>query len=340
MSRSFIPCLALLTLTLSVVLPTGPLLAQESKPTAIALGEGQAQFEWVDGFGRRPDGKKLGNTHGSIAVDQKGRIYFNTDTADAIMVFEKDGTFVRSFGKEWAGGLHGMIIKKEGDREVMYLAHTGRHEAAKTDLDGTVLVTFAWPEASGKYSEKGQFNPTSIAVAPNGEVFVADGYGRSWVHQYSAKGEWMQSFGGAGGEVGKMQTPHGLFVDTRTDPPMLVVSDRENNRLQLFDLNGKPQKEIKGDLRRPCNVDSFGDLLAVADLCGRVTIFDREWKVVAHLGDNPDKNQWAQNGVPSKDWKPGVFISPHSAKFDDEGNLYVMDWVSEGRVTKLRAKSK
>lgn len=310
--------------------------AQESRPAAIILGKGDHAFEWTRGFGIRPDKTKLGNTHGMIAFDAAGLCYFNTDTADAIMVYERDGKFVRSIAPEWAGGAHGMVIRKEGDAEYIYLAHHSRHECAKLTLDGKVVVTFAWPEASGKYSKKDEYHPTSIAVAPNGEVFCADGYGKSFIHQYSAKGEYMQTFGGPGGENGKMHTPHGLFIDTRPKSPVLVVADRENGRLQLFDLNGKFLREVKGDLRRPCNMDTFGNLMAVADLAGRVTLLDENYKLVDQIGDNPDQAKWANNGVPSKDWQDGCFIAPHGIQFDRDGNLYVMDWVAEGRVTKLK----
>jgi hypothetical protein len=78
-----------------------------------------------------------------------------------------------------------------------------------------------------------------------------------------------------------------------------------------------------------------GDDAVVADLAGRVTIFDKDWKVVAHLGDNPDPKKWAQNGVPKEDWRDGWFISPHSAAWDAKGDLYVMDWLRFGRVSKL-----
>jgi hypothetical protein len=95
-------------------------------------------------------------------------------------------------------------------------------------------------------------------------------------------------------------------------------------------------KDVEHDLlRRPCHMHPFGDELAVADLAGRVTVLDSGLKLVAHMGDNPDPAKRANNGVLPADWKDGEFIAPHCANWDSAGNLYVTDWVSTGRITKL-----
>jgi DNA-binding beta-propeller fold protein YncE len=320
-------------------LPAGLALQAPEKPAApapIRLGSGRHTYEWVRGWGTLPEGKSYGNTHGAIVIDSRGRIYVNTDSEDAVIVFEPDGTFVKSWGKEFRGGLHGMALVKEGEQEFLYLAHTSRHEVLKTTLDGEVLWTLGYPESAGIYGSAGEFHPTSVAVAPNGELFVADGYGRSWVHQYDAHQKYLRSFGGPGTEPGKMQTPHGLWLDTRGAAPVLYVADRENHRLQVFDLEGKLLRVVDADLRRPCNLHQLGTDLVVADLEGRVTILDKEDHLVVHLGDNPRPELRAQNGVPREQWVDGQFISPHAARWDAQGNLYVMDWLSQGRLSKLK----
>src|SRR5262245_29184950 len=104
------------------------------KPAAnepIQLGAGAHRYAWVPNWGVRPDGKGLGNTHGCIAVDRAGRIYFNTDTEDAVMVFDAGGKLLDHWGKDWKGGLHGMTLVREGEKEFLYLAHLSRHEVAK-----------------------------------------------------------------------------------------------------------------------------------------------------------------------------------------------------------------
>ena len=146
----------------------------------------------------------------------------------------------------------------------------------------------------------------------------------------------MRSFAGPGGEAGKTRTPHGLSMDLRGDEPLLLVSDRENNRLQWFDLSGEAVRTLEGGLRRPCHTDLFGDELVVAELAGRVSLFDGEGELIARLGDNPDPSLRANNGVPRERWAAGEFLAPHCVHFDAEGNVYVMDWNALGRISKLR----
>lgn len=317
--------------------------AQEPEPAAavdsgqpLLLGQGRHRYEWVRGFGQLPDGKNLGNTHGAMVVDQKGRLFANTDTEQAVVIFDAAGKLLSSWGKEYRGGLHGMCLRVEDGVEYLYLVHTSRHEALKTTLDGKVLWTLGWPEASGIYTEEKQFNPTSIAVGPDGRIFVADGYGRSWVHLYDQDRNYVKSFGGPGKEAGKMQTPHGLWLDSRGKEPLLLVCDRENHRLQWFTMDGEFVRSMDQDLRRPCNVWPLRDGgLVVADLVGRITILDAADKVVLHLGDNEDPKKRAQNGIPREQWRDGQFLSPHSVCVGNDGSIYVMDWNFLGRISKL-----
>ena len=97
---------------------------------------------------------------------------------------------------------------------------------------------------------------------------------------------------------------------------------------------------ITTGLRRPCSVSIHGDNVAIAELQGRVAILDKENKVISVLGDNPDKSQWANFGLPVPAWKEGIFIAPHGLSYDKEGNLYVQDWNKTGRVTKLVKSTK
>lgn len=329
-----------------------PLAAQTAPPPAspgteppaprFAIPDGHGgtmYYEWERDWPRGLD-RDLGNTHGCMVVDAAGNVLVNTDTEAAVMVFAPWGGLVRSWGKEFGGGLHGMCLREEDGEQVLYLAHTRRHEVVKTRLDGTVLCTLGWPQASGIYESEEQFVPTAVAVGPDGRIFVADGYGRSWVHLYGPDRSYRKSFGGPGSEPGKMQTPHGLWLDTRGKQPLLLVCDRENHRLQWFDMDGTFVRLMDRDLRRPCNVWPLGDgRLVVADLGGRITILDDQDRLVVHLGDNPDEALRASNGVPREKWRDGLFLAPHSVCVDGGGDIYVMDWNAAGRVTKLRRAS-
>lgn len=296
--------------------------------------EGAVAYHWDRGW---PTGAKagLGNTHGCMVVDRGGNLLVNTDTEAAVVVFSPSGSIVTTWGKEFHGGLHGMLLREENGQEVLYLAHTRRHEVVKTTIDGKVLWTLGWPAASGVYDKEEQFVPTAVAVGPDGRIFVADGYGKSWVHLFDKDRNYVKSFGGPGSEPGKMQTPHGLWLDARGKEPLLLVCDRENHRLQWFTMDGAFVRLADKDLRRPCNVWPFDKGLLVADLAGRVTVLDSKDHVVMHLGDNPDEAQRAQNGVPREKWQDGVFLAPHSVCVDAAGAIYVMDWNSTGRISRI-----
>jgi hypothetical protein len=309
---------------------------QPSEDERVVLGEGAQRFEWVKGWGKLPEGMQLGNTHGSVLLDKAGRVYLNTDTEHSVVVFDAAGKFLESWGgNELAGGVHGMWIQSEGDAEFLYLAHIGRREVLKTTLKGEIVWRLGCPLESGKYDKPEQWAPTSVVVAPDGRIVVADGYGRSWIHVFDAERKYVRSFGGPGSEVGQLSTPHGLWLELVEGKPELLVADRENHRLQRFDLEGKRLGEPIGGLRRPCSAHALNGEIVVADLAGRVTLLDSTGKLLAHLGDNPDESKRAQNGVPREQWRDGEFLSPHSARLAPNGDIYVADWNYLGRVTKL-----
>ncbi len=293
-------------------------------------------FEWIEDWLQLPDGMQLGNTHGGMAVTRSGQIIFSTDSEHAIVIVEPDGTLVDSWGKDLAGGLHGMCLREEAGTEYLYLCHLRRHQVLKTTLKGEVLWTLDYPAESGIYDNASQYNPTGIAVSSDGSLYVADGYGKSWVHQFTADRQYVRSFGGRGSGQGQFRTCHGILLDPRGDEERLIVADRENHRLQYFSLTGEHQGTVLCGLRRPCGVAQWQGLLAVPDLAGRITLIDPNDRLLAHLCDNPDPSKRAKNGVPPEEWAAGEFLSPHALCWDAQGSLYVMDWNARGRISKLQ----
>jgi DNA-binding beta-propeller fold protein YncE len=317
------------------------LLAPAAAPQGdrILLGSGRHTYEWVKDWMKLPAGmQNLGSTHGGIVVDQKNRVFVSTDTQNTLCIFDPDGKWQGAIAQELSGGLHGLCLRKEGEQEFIYAAHLSQHEAVKLTLDGKVVWRIPYPKESGIYESAERYAPTGIAVLPDGSVVVADGYGTSWLHLFDRNQNYVKSFGGPGTEVGKFQTCHGLCLDARGPKPLLLIADRHSSRLQHFDLEGNAVKVYSGDLRLPCMVsveNGNGDAV-VPDLQGRVTIFDKEMKLVCQLGDNSDPSLRGQFEVGAERWKIGEFISPHGAAWDRDGNLYVQDWNRLGRVTKLK----
>lgn len=318
--------------------------ARTRRSDPIILGAGNHKYEWVRGWGKLPEGMQYGATHGAVQLDSKGLVYVNTDTENAIIVFDADGKFIKAMGKEWKGGVHGMQIRKEGKDEFIYLTNLARSEFAKLTLSGETVWVKGHPEQSGVYKDKKEFKPTGIAFAPNGEFYVTDGYGSNYIHRYNAKGEYVSSWGGKmtnkeKPEDGKFNTPHAIIIDTRGKTPTVLLTDRANHRLQWFTLDGKHIKTLPGDgdlLRLPATLSIRGTDLAIGDLAGRLTILDKDNKLITHLGDNMDPKKRATNRVPVEGWLDGQFIAPHGVCWDKQGNLYVEEWMAVGRIVKLR----
>ncbi|MSR47661.1 MAG: 6-bladed beta-propeller [Planctomycetes bacterium] len=322
-----------------------PLHARQAAPPApaptptITLGSGRHTYEWVRNWAKLPQGMAdLGSTHGGIVIDKKNRVLVSTDTANSLCIFDADGNWQGAIGQELNGGLHGLMIREEGGEEFIYAAHLSAHEAVKLKLDGSVVWRVGYPQESGIYKDEGGYAPTGIAVLPDGAIVVADGYSTSWLHLFDKDQKYVKSFGGGGTEPGKFQTCHGLCLDTRYDKPLLLIADRANQRLQHFDLDCNFVKLHDQELRLPCfTTIAHGDGdVAVPDLQGRVTIFDRDMKLVCHLGDNEDPGLRSNFDVRHDRLKDGQFTSPHGCTWDKDGNLYVQDWNVLGRITKLK----
>ena len=286
----------------------------------------------VPGWGAAEEGKltpALAATHGGIVVGQDGTIYISAN--DGIYAFNPEGKLLRQF-KENASGIHAMTIRTEGDVEYIYAARNNQSEVIKMQTDGTIVLRIPFPEASGI---EGKFKPTAVAIKPDGNILVADGYGTNMIFEFDPTGAYLSSFGGPGMEdIDKFKTPHGITLDTRYEPARILIADREKRRLVHFDLNGEFIGEIFTGLRRPCAVSIHDGKVAIAELQGRVTILDKNNHLLGVIGDNPDPKQWAKFKLPSTDWKPGIFTAPHGLSWDAEGNLYVQDWNIEGRVSK------
>jgi hypothetical protein len=307
------------------------------------LGSGAHAYEAIHGWGQLPEHIRWGDTHG-VCFDQQGLVYITHQSTapqpmDAIVVFDPQGKYVRSFGKEFHGGGHGLAIRKEGSEEFLYVCDIKNRRVAKVSLRGRMVWTRDYPQESGVYKRAEEYCPTNVAFAPDGGFYVGDGYGSSYIHQYDKDAKWVRTWGGAGSEPGKLRCPHGLWFDDRPGrTPALVVADRANSRLQYFTPDGQHQGFTPG-LPHPCYFSIRGDLLLVPDLHSRVTILDRDNKPLVHLGYDAAWTQRVQSeGLRNKpdQWQPGRFVHPHHAAFDPEGNIFVVEWVPIGRVTKLR----
>jgi hypothetical protein len=337
------------TVTASAALASsGPTILRASDKAGSAVpivGSGEHTFEVHHDWGRLPASIQYGNTHG-VCQDSQGRIYVHhtvhegSASHDSMVVFDERGTFVRSWGREFEGGAHGLHIRREGSDEFLYLCDTKRAVVVKTTLSGETVWSLGYPKESPKYALERdgtpavKYSPTNVAVASNGDVYVADGYGSSYINQYTSDGRFLRTFGGKGSKAGELDCPHGLIVDERGATPVLLVADRSNKRLQTFTLDGQPIGSHEGTTA-PCHFDRRGSVMVIPDLFARVTLVDAQNAPIVHLGDNGIDSWKAIRGGPRSGFPAGRFVCPHGACFDRDGNIFVVEWVEVGRVTKL-----
>ncbi len=352
--RDFLARTGAAALAATAARSSGPYVHASDKAGARnpVIGRGEYQYECHHNWGEVPSSIRWFETH-NVAIDKDGLIYVKhragaekpktpADAQDTIVVFDPAGKFVRSFGKEYHGGGHGIDIRQENGTEYLYLSCMFPvNLVVKADLKGEVVWIKQAPAEPHVYDKPNSpFSPTNVAFAPDGGFYVGDGYGSHYIHQFDKEAKWVRTWGGFGDAPGKMKTPHGLWLDDRPGrEPSLVVADRANARLQYFTLDGRHLSFVK-EVSFPAHFDIRGEVLLVPDLHARVSLFDRNNKVLVHLGHDPEWTKLVLDGFKIRTqpdrWPGGKFVHPHDACFDKEGNIFVAEWVATGRVSFLR----
>jgi peptidylamidoglycolate lyase len=272
------------------------------------------------------------NCH-EMVLDKSGRIFMTTDdTRNNILIFNKDGKILGSWGHEYPGA-HGLTLHNEGDEEFLYIADYERNQVIKTRLDGRVVRLFEWPADSGKYSSKSEFHPTETAIAPNGDVFVADGYGKDYIVHYGVNGSLKNIFGGP--EL--LKNAHGIALDTREKNQVSwLVSSRAENKLKRFSEVGKLLETISLPGAYICRPVVFKENVFFAVLIsqlpwdsgtGFICILDKNNHVVSAPAANTPR--YEQNGSLKTMYQTiRAFRHPHDVLIDGDENLYVAQWNS------------
>jgi hypothetical protein len=313
--------ITLLTFTaLATVLSAGP------KYEAVA--------DWV----KLPEGRdKIGNMHGDVAVSSTGEVYVSVMDAKAgLQVYGNDGKWIRNV-KGAPSDFHGFVIRKQEDGEFIYGPRLGGQEILKLTLDGKVVLRIPASTIPDKFKNRGRVRLTGMDVAPNGDLYVTDGYSSDYVHRFDKTGKYLASFGGRG-EPYKFRTLHKIIVDTRFSPPRLLGTDRANMRVIHMSLDGKFLGEVAKGLLLPACAAIHGDLAAIGEIKGRVTLLDKEGKVFKQLGYNDHKDEVGTNRTPRIKWRTGIMTAPHGVAFNARGDLFVAEYSTIGRIHRLNRK--
>jgi sugar lactone lactonase YvrE len=266
-----------------------------------------------------------------------GRIFLLTnETKNNVLIYDRAGKLLDKWGTEWPGA-HGLTLAVENGTEVFYLTDHNRNQFYKVSLDGKVLRTWDYPQASGKYQEAKQFKPTDVAIAPDGGFYVADGYGKSWCHRYDAKGEYVSSFGGNEPDGANLSCAHGAWVDTRGKTPVIWVTSRSEAKLKRYSLDGKLIDIIDLPCGHPNFIVPFGELTIVPHLRGNtglknkpsngfVSILDQNNKIIANIG--APAAEYVDDKLQPLGADTKLFTFPHGLLIDDEQSIYVAQWNS------------
>jgi hypothetical protein len=295
-------------------------------------------YRWIENWITIPDsplGRTNGRTHG-VAVLKSGEIVVFHQADPAVLFYSPDGTLLRSWGS--FPGAHGLTLVEENGVEYLWLTDEVTKDVVKMSLDGVVVCRLAQPPHSA-YAE-GPYIPTWVAVAEdrfggNGEIWVADGYGCSLVHRFDREGNLIGTLDGTEGG-GRFNCPHGLALDTRRAEAEFYIADRGNRRFQVYGLDGIHRRTFGADFLNSPDVSArMGEYLVVPELVAGLTILDAADRPAASLGFHSGADR--QTGWPNerRSVREGLFNSPHSATADEAGNIYVVEWITGGRVTKL-----
>ena len=306
------------------------------------IGEKDFKYEWIENWVKIPNtenGKENGRTHGVVALKNGNIVIFN-QADPAILIYNNKGKLISSWGNRF-GGAHGLTLTEESGEEYFWLTDQYSGEVIKTAIDGKAKLSIQKPEIS-LYNDK-EYSPTWVAVfedrfGGNGDIWVADGYGLNLIHRYSKEGIYLKTLSGEEGDAGLFKCPHSLFIDTRKSEPELYIADRGNRRFQVYDLEGNYKRSFGDDfLNSPCGGVIKDHYLFVPELFSRLAILDENDKLITYLGRNEETFNipgWPNH--PRKLIEEGKFNSPHDMAIDKEDNLYVVEWIIGGRVTKLK----
>lgn len=271
-----------------------------------------------------------------MVQDSKGRIILLTnETKNNIIIYDKKGKLISSWGHEYPGG-HGLTLFNENGEDVLFICDNNRHQVIKTTTDGRVLLTLNYPKETGEYNKEEEYIPTETTIAPNGDIYVSDGYGKDFIIQYNYKGEYIRHWGGRGTAEKHLKNAHGICYDNRDkNNPVLIVTSREEQAFKRYTTDGRYLDTIPVPGAWVCRPVIHGDYLYAAVLqsnsrlwqqSGYITILDKNNKVVSNLaGSEP-----AYNGGQADEMYQTikVFQYPHDVCIDDEENLYVAQWNS------------
>lgn len=270
-------------------------------PPSSSGGAEPIDFRPDTAFVKLPDSITLGACSG-VAVNSKGDVYLFHRGKKPIICLDSKGEFIRAWGDDTIGSAHALRIDADDN---VWVTDIGNHQVMKFSPTGKLLLTLGKAGSPGDGID--EFNkPTDVAFGPQGAIYVSDGYGNNRIIKFTPNGGYLTQWGEAGDKPGQFDLPHSVVVDKNG---RIVVGDRENNRVQVFESSGKLVAVWTGFAPFGLAFDQQGHLFVADGRANKVLQLDDQGKVV---------RAWGQKGA-----QPGEFQLPHMLATDAKGNLYV-----------------
>ncbi len=363
-----------------LMLPLGVVLLSMT-----AFGQGRAPvaggYSVVPDWLTLPEGRtEIGAMHGDVAVSSAGEVYISVEGTvrqrfavlgpdPGLQVYAPNGKFLRNVPKApW--DLHGFMIRKEAAGEFLYGARLAggpsqvdqtrggldQQVIIKMTLDGKIVQAIPASAIPDQFKNKAPdghpfMRLTQVAVAPNGDIFVTDGYASDYIHRFDSSGKYIKSFGGKG-QPYNFNRLHKIAIDTRFTPVRIIACDRGNGRVVHMSVDGELLGVVAEDLNTPAAVAIHGDYAAIAELrpgsvtsktltgkAVQVTVLDKAGKVVAVLGTNTNADEIGIDNTDRAKWRPGAMMAPHGVAFNEQGDIFVAENNLDGRVHRFNRQA-
>jgi hypothetical protein len=331
-----------------LVAPHFNILKSKPKMYDTIIGHGDFKYKVHKSWGDLDRAKTpVKNCH-EMVMDSKGRlIVVGDNTKNNILIYDKSGKLLDSWGIRYKGG-HGLSLWNDGSEDFLFICDSKGKSLIKTTTDGRELMIIGHPSQYGAYEKKDKFNPTESAIGPNGDIYIADGYGSNYILQFTKDGEFIRKIGeGRGTGQNQFQTAHGVCIDYRgKGEPTLLITSRATNCFKRFTLDGKyiEQIDLPGAfVCRPVihNENLYSGVCWSSDIdyvegdknthpfninpkSGFVTILDDKGKVVSNPGGT--KPTYKKGKLQRMVQEQPIFRHCHDVCVDNDENLYVCQW--------------
>lgn len=298
------------------------------------IGHGDFRYRVDKKWGIQDPAQFPVNDCHEMILDKKNRIFMTTThPKNNILIYDRGGKILGSWGTDYPGA-HGLTISEEGEEEFLFITDPETHKVCKTTLKGRKLFEINTPREISDYKSEDQFKPTETAIAPNGDIYVADGYGLDFIIQYDKSGNYIRHFGGKGNKDDNFDCCHGIVFDSRDKNNSLLITSRSENVFKRFTPDGKHIETINLPSCYICRPVLKNGMLYFAVIVtkdwgtydGMLAVLDENNSVVSFPGGS--KPVYNNSQLIASVYDQSTFFNPHDICVDNDEDIYVPQWNS------------